>query len=224
MPGNNNGNKNTNNSIYNNFALPNGGNKKSKVNNSIYKNDVNNINSRIHNEFSNNNASNPVTPTVSTNGNVKPNLKIRIPKQNLYNNANYERNNSSLTTENLNENTNADEVDTAMSNIEDSAYSTTRALNNGDEDAAIVYFKNFNKSEHEYIYITEPIRNTDRVSNELETIGNLKNIINAALTNYEKTNPNTNIRDKFLNIINEMANYKPMNRNNRKSRKTRKNK
>ena len=223
MPGNNNGNKNTNNSIYNNFALPNGGNKNSKVNNSIYKNDVN-TNSRIQNEFSNNNASNPVSPSVSTNGNVKPNLKIRIPKQNLYNNANYARNNSSLTAENLSENTNSDEVDTAMSNIEDTAYSTSRALKAGDENAAIVYFKNFNKSEHEYIYITEPIRNTDRVSNDLKIIGNLKNIINAALTNYEEINPNTNIRDKFLNIINEMANYKPMNRNNRKSRKTRKNK
>jgi hypothetical protein len=214
-------NSNVNNSIYGNFGVNRGNNKNSKVNNSIYKNDVNNSNTnpRIHNEFSNNNASNPVSPSVSS----KPNLKIRIPKQNLYNNANYARNNSSLTNENLNENTNADEVDTVMSNIEDSAYSTIRALNAGDEDAAIVYFKNFNKSEHEYIYITEPIMNTDRVSNDLETIGNLKNIINAALTNYEETNPNTNIRDKFLKVINEMANYKPMNRNNRKSKKTRKN-
>jgi hypothetical protein len=225
MPGN--GNTNTRNHIYNNVALKNP-----------------NITSRNYNDTGNlsNNGSNPVDPTLSNDGNMTPNLKIRIPNSNetnntlssplteqLYNNANNARNNTSLTNNNLNENANADEIDTAFSNIDDSASSTLRALNAGDKDAAIIHFTNLKKSVRDYDYITKSIIKTKRVKDDREIIKNLYAAIGKAVIDYE-SRFSDNITHEFMKVEKKLQNYKPRNRNNNykpynnsKSRKTRKN-
>jgi len=185
-----------------------------KVNNSIYKNFSGNP--HIY-EFANanngNNASNPLSP--DNNGN------------NLYKKANNVRNNTSLNNTNLNENANADEIDTAFSNIEDGKSSTLRALNAGDKKNAIIHFTNFKKSVKDYVHITKFI-NTKRVKTDREIIKNLYKTIAKGVLDYE-SRFSDNITDEFMKVDEKLKNYKPRNRNNNykpmsnRRRKTRKN-
>lgn len=149
----------------------------------------------------------------------------------LYENANNQRNNSSLSNENMNDNANADEIDTTFSNIEDGAKSTITALKNGDKKNALIHFKNFKKSVKDYVYMTKSIMNTKRVKDEIKIIKDLHTVIAKGVIDYE-SRMSDKINPEFMKVVTELENYKPRNRNNnyepiksnnRKSRKNRKN-
>lgn len=153
------------------------------------------------------------------------NFSVKNGGNNLYQNANNERNTRSLTNENINDNDNADEIDTAFSNIEDGAKSTITALKNGDKKNALIHFKNFKKSVKDYVYMTKDIMNTNRVKGEIQIIKDLHTVIAKGVLDYE-SRLSEKINPEFMKVLTELENYKPRNRNNtyaRKSRKNRKN-